>query len=287
MWNTDQIRSVAGTCASYGILLFYTGLALLPLYLMVVSSLIPLGATFEVSDLEFIPGSASLDNLWDFNDRVGGYLGRWMLNSFIVSTIPVVTSVFFSTMAGYALSKLRFPGRQFLFWVMIATMTIPHFVVLIPLYELVWSFGWMDTYMALIVPFAAGIIPVFLARQFLQTMPSALLESATIDGCNHWGVFWHVVLPLSRPLIGVLTILGFVRAWMDYFWAYLVVSKRAMFTVQVGIMGVMGVDMGYAGQIDYGEIMAGSLVASLPVFIVFLSAQKYFVRGITIGALKG
>lgn len=270
-----------------GVLVFYTVMALLPLYIMFVSSLVPLGTTFELSDLQLVPANPSLANFFHFNDRVGGVLGRWLLNSLIVATVPVATSVFFGALAGYALAKLRFPGRQALFWLMVVTMAIPYFVVLIPTYEMVWSFRWIDTYAALIVPGMAGIGTVFLSRQFMKTLPSALLECATLDGCGEFGVFWHVVLPLARPLLAVLAIMGFVGAWCEYFWAYLVTDSRAMYTVQVGIMGVIGVDMNYAGDLDYGEVMAASVVASIPVFLVFLLAQKHFVKGLTIGALKG
>ncbi len=282
-----DLRSLLGQGLAFSVLLFYTFLALLPLYLMIVSSLIPLGVTFDVNDLQLYPRNPSLNNLFAFNHRVSGYLGRWLINSAIVSTLPVATNILFGVMAGYALGKMRFPGSRFLFWLMIATMTIPQFVILIPLYELVWQFNWKDTYTALIVPFMAGIATVFLSRQFVQTLPGELLESATMDGCGEWGLFWHIILPLSRPLLGVLAIMGFVGAWLEYFWTYLVIDSRAMYTVQMGILGVLGVDGGYAGELDYGEIMAASLVASIPVICVFFAAQRHFVKGITFGGIKG
>jgi len=269
------------------ILLFYTALALAPLYLMVVSSLIPLGSSFDVSDLQFFPKNPSLDNLFKFNDRVGGHLVRWFINSLVVSTIPVATGLLFSLLAGYAMTKMRFPGREFLFWTIIATMTIPYFVILIPMYEMVWQFRWVDTYAALLVPGVAGIGGVFLSRQFVQTLPSSLLESARIDGCGEFGIFRHVILPLCKPLLAVLAIMGFVGAWGDYFWPYLVINSQKLYTVQMGIVSLIGVDKQYTGNLDYGEIMAASLAASIPVFIVFLAAQKQFVKGLTMGAIKG
>ena len=287
MLNTDRPRMDAGKWLAVAVVVFYTTLALLPLYLMVVSSFIPLGSTLDAGDLQLIPDNPTLDNFSDFNRRVGGFMPRWFANSFLVAAVPVVTNVFFGTMAGYALAKIRFPGRIALFWLIIATMTIPYFVTLIPLYEMIWNFNWIDSYPALMVPTMAGIGSVFLARQFMQTMPGAMIESATIDGCGHFGVFWHIVLPMARPLMAVLIIIGFVGAWTEYFWAYLVTNDRALYTIQMGIIGTVGVDGHYTGEQDYGEIMAASLLASIPVVIVFLAAQKHFVKGLTIGAVKG
>ncbi|MDO8588316.1 MAG: carbohydrate ABC transporter permease [Armatimonadota bacterium] len=272
---------------SFLVLLFYTALALAPLYLMVVSSLIPLGSSFDMTDLRLVPTHPSLDNLVKFNERVGGNLLRWFFNSLLVSTVPVVTGLIFSLLAGYAMTKMQFPGRQFLFWTIIATMTIPYFVILIPMYEMVWKFQWVDTYAALLVPGIAGIGGVFLSRQFVQTLPSSLLESARMDGCGEFGIFRHVVLPLCKPLIAVLAIMGFVGAWGDYFWPYLVINSQKLYTVQMGIVSLIGVDKQFTGDLDYGEIMAASLAASIPVFLVFLAAQKQFVKGLTMGAVKG
>jgi multiple sugar transport system permease protein len=272
---------------SFIVLLFYTLLALGPLYLMMVSSVIPLGDTLSIDKLQLFPTHPRWDNLAKFNTRISGYLARWFLNSLLVSTIPVISALICSLFAGYALTKMRFPGREFLFWMIIATMTIPYFVILIPMYEMVWAFRWVDTYAALIVPGMAGIGGVFLSRQFIQTLPTSLLESARIDGCGEFGIFRHVVFPLCKPLMALLAIMGFVGAWGDYFWPYLVINSRTLYTVQMGIVSLIGVDKQYTGNLDYAEIMAASLAASLPVLIVFLAAQKQFVKGLTMGAIKG
>ena len=272
---------------SFVVLLFYTALALGPLYLMMVSSVIPLGDTLSVDKLQFFPMHPKWDNLAKFNARVSGNLARWFLNSLLVSTIPVVSALIFSLLAGYALTKIPFPGREFLFWMIICTMTIPYFVILIPIYEMVWTFRWIDTYAALMVPGMAGIGGVFLSRQFIQTLPSSLLESATIDGCGEFGIFKHVILPLCKPLMALLAIMGFVGAWGEYFWPYLVINSRTLYTVQMGIVALIGVDKEYTGNLDYAEIMAASLAASIPVLIVFLAAQKQFIKGLTVGAIKG
>lgn len=269
------------------VLLFYTALALAPLYLMIVSSFSPLGTTFELSELELIPKHPNLTNLINFNKHVGGYVVQWFINSLLVSTIPVISGAFFGVLAGFAMSKHVFPGRQFLFWTIIATMTIPAFVTLIPMYEMIWNFRWVDTYYALIVPGLAGIGGIFLSKQFISTLPSSLLESAEVDGCSEFGTFLHIVLPMCRPLLALLIIMGFVGAWQDYFWPYLVTNSRTLYTVQMGIVATIGVDNQFVGDLDYGQIMAASLFASIPIFILFIAAQKHFIKGLTIGAVKG
>jgi multiple sugar transport system permease protein len=246
-----------------------------------------LGDTLSIDKLQFFPTHPKWDNLAKFNHRVSGDLARWFLNSLLVSTIPVISALIFSLLAGYALTKMNFPGKEVLFWMIIATMTIPYFVILIPMYEMVWAFKWVDTYAALIMPGMAGIGGVFLSRQFIQTLPSSLLESARIDGCGEFGIFQHVILPLCKPLMALLAITGFVGAWGEYFWPYLVINSRSLYTVQMGIVSLIGVDKQYTGNLDYAEIMAASLAASIPVLIVFLAAQKHFIKGLTMGAIKG
>jgi len=286
MSNTNNKFRI-GTVFSFLILFGYTALALIPLYLMVFTSFIKLGGTFDLDHLRLIGNHFSFDNYHNFNLRVGGLLPRWLLNSFIVSTVPIASSMFFGMLAGYAMSKIKFPGREWLFWVIIATMTIPYFVTLIPVYEMVWKFRWVDSYSVLIIPGLAGIGTIFLSKQFMQTIPSALIESATVDGCSEIGVFTRIILPLSKPLMALLGIMGFVGAWSEYFWAYLVTNSHTLYTIQMGIVSIIGVDQNFAGDLDYGEVMAASVLASLPILILFLVAQKLFIKGLTIGAVKG
>ena len=277
----------AGRATGLVILLLYTAISLATLYLMVVSSLSHLGTSFDVSDLDWLPRDWAWRNFSGFFDLTRGAAWRWLGNSLLVAVCPTVFNLLFSAMAGYALAKIDFPGRQLVFWTIIAVMAVPAFVTLIPLYQLVFEFGWFDTYFALIVPRIAGLGSVFLFKQFMSTLPTGLMEAARADGASEWQIFWRIVLPLARPVLAVMFLLSFVGAWNDFFWPYLVTNTRDLMTVQVGLISLMGVDQGYVLQLDYGVIMAGTVLASLPVVALFIALQRHFVRGLTIGAIKG
>ena len=276
-----------GRAGGLSVLLFYTTLSLASLYLMVVSSLTHLGTTFELSDLDWYPKDWAWDNFTEFFELTQGAAWLWLGNSALVATLPTAFSLVFSAMAGYALAKIDFPGRNLIFWTIIAVMAIPGFVTLIPLYQMMFRFGWFDTYYALLVPRMAGLAGIFLFKQYMSTLPSDLMEAARIDGASEWSIFWRIVMPMAQPVLAVMFLLEFVAAWGDYFWPYLVTHSRSLLTVQVGLISLIGVDQGFVRQQDYGIIMAGAMLASVPVIVLFLSLQKFFVKGLTIGAVKG
>jgi multiple sugar transport system permease protein len=269
------------------VLLFYTVLSLLSLYLMVVSSLTHLGASFELADLDWYPRDWAFENFATFFAITRGMAWTWLRNSLVVALVPTVFNLLFAAMAGYALAKLDFPGRQFLFWSIIGVMAIPAFVTLIPLYQMMFRFAWFDTFYALIVPKMAGLGSIFLFKQYMSTLPSDLMEAGRIDGASEGTIFTKIVWPMAQPVLAVIFLLEFVAAWGDYFWPYLVTNSTEQMTFQVGLMSIIGVDQGTVLLQDYGAIMAGSLVAGLPVIILFLLLQRHFVRGLTIGAVKG
>jgi len=279
--------STAGRAVSLSVLLFYTVFSLVSLYLMVVSSLTHLGTTFDVSDLDWLPRDWAWDNFSGFFTVTHDAAWLWFRNSVLIALGPTLCNLLFSAMAGYALAKLEFPGRVLIFWLIIAVMAVPAFVTLIPLYQMMFRFGWFDTFLALIVPRMAGIGGVFLFKQFMTTLPSDLPEAARIDGASEWSIFWRIILPMARPVLAVMFLLDFVAAWNDYFWPYLVTNSKEMMTVQVGLISLVGVDQGFVMQLDYGVIMAGAAMASIPVIALFIALQRFFVRGLTIGAVKG
>jgi multiple sugar transport system permease protein len=281
--SADRIASVG----SFSILLIYTVLALLPLYLMIVSSLTHLGTSFNLSNLDWIPRDWAWTNFAKFFELMQGSPWMWLRNTLIIALPTTLVNLFFSAMAGYALSKMDFPGRRAIFWLIIAVMAVPAFVTLIPLYQMMFHFGWFDTFFALIVPRAAGIGGVFLFKQFMTTLPGELTQAARIDGASEDAIFFRIILPMAKPVLAVMFLLDFVAAWNDYFWPYLVTNSREMMTLQVGLISLMGVDQGVTRQVDYGVIMAGTLVCSLPVVILFISLQRFFIQGLTIGAVKG
>jgi len=281
------VSQTAQRLISLVILLFYTALALLSLYLMIVSALTHLGVSFTLSDLHFLPRDWAWRNFADFFHLMHGSPFLWLRNTLVIALLPTLANLFFSAMAGYALSKIDFPGRQLIFWLIIAVMAVPAFVTLIPLYQLMFRFGWFDTFFALIVPRIAGIGGVFLFKQFMTTLPSEVTQAARVDGASEWKIFSTIILPMAAPVLAVMFLLDFVAAWNDYFWPYLVTNSRSMMTLQVGLISLMGVDQGFARPIDYGVIMAGALITSLPVILLFIVLQRFFIQGLTMGAVKG
>ncbi len=269
------------------VLLFYSTISLFSLYLMAVSSLTHIGTSFDVSALDWIPRDWAFDNFGKFFDITRGAAWRWLLNSLIVSSVPAVCSVFIGAMAGYALAKMEFPGRTAIFWAIIGVLAIPAFVTLIPLYQMMFKFAWFDTYYALIVPRMVGLAGIFLLKQYMSTLPQDLTDAARIDGASEGMIFLRIILPMARPILAVMFLLEFVAGWGDYFWPYLVTNSPKLMTIQVGLMSIIGVDQGTVLLQDYGVIMAGAVMASLPVILLFLLLQRHFIRGLTIGAIKG
>ncbi len=270
-------------------------ISLFPMYWMFVSSFMWIGPSFTMSDIRWFPNPPTLRNYVDFFQLNAPFWiqrrpwQRWFLNSLLVALIPTLSNLIFDSMAGYSLAKLRYPGRQTIFWTIIATMTVPLFVPLIPLYKMMFDFHWINTYWALLFPGFAGVGGVFLFKQSIQTLPSSLIDAARIDAAGEFKIFWKIVLPLSKPILALMGITGFVGGWNSYFWPYLVTNSSDMFTIQVGLTGMMGAGaMGIPPGVEaYGRSFAGAALAAIPVIIIFFAFQKYFVKGITVGAFKG
>ncbi|TBL73323.1 carbohydrate ABC transporter permease [Paenibacillus thalictri] len=209
-------------------------------------------------------------------------MDRWFLNSLVVSLGTMTLVCALSCMAGYAFAKLEFRGRNAIFYFMISMMMLPKYVLLVPLFRLIRDLGWFDTYMGLIVPEAAVPFGIFLIRQFMAGIPKELMESARLDGCNEWSAFWRIVIPLSAPAIAALAIFEFVKSWNDYVWQLIIISSDAMKTMPLGVAGLQQENM-----VQYGKMLAGATLSALPMILVFIAFQKFFTRGITVGAVKG
>ena len=162
-------------------------------------------------------------------------------------------------------------------------MMLPRQVSLIPLYLLVVGFDWMDSYPGLIAPFLCYPFGIFLVRQFMMQVPDELLAAARIDGAGPWRVFWHIVLPMSRPALGAVAIFSFMGAWNEYLWQLIVTNRPEMYTLPVGVSKLVST----LSEFDLGLAMAGATVAFLPMLAVFVMFQKYFVQGVSVGAVKG
>lgn len=260
-------------------LCLFAGITLLPMYWIVVSAFQPPSVV-----LAFPPRLVPAPATWINVARLfaNSMILRWLLNSAVVAGVVTASNVLLGALAGYTLAKKRFPGRQAIFWTVISLMLVPGQLTIIPLYALIIRLDWINTYRALIVPALVGPFAIFLMKQFLQTLPSELLDAARIDGCGEWGVFRRVVFPLARPGMGVLGIFTFMGTWNDFLWPLIVTNKESMMTLQIGLTSLQNVYF-----TDYGLLMAGAAVSAVPMVIAFVLFQPYFVRGVTIGALRG
>jgi ABC-type glycerol-3-phosphate transport system permease component len=261
------------------LLLLLILLTVVPYVYMVSASFKPGDELFTIP-VQMFPDSLYLGNFELLFEKTN--FVRWFFNSVFVGVSRMALAVLISLMAGYAFAKFDFRFKNALFLLLLATLTLPIYVLIVPLYDMMVAFGWTDTYIALILPVAAQAIGVFLTRQYLLSIPDEILDSARVDGANEWSVFWRVVVPLSWPVIAVMAILFFTASWNDYIWPLVVLTEDRLFTVSLGLPTLVSP----YGQ-EYGAVMAGSFLSTLPIMILFLIMQRRFIEGITRGALKG
>ncbi len=208
--------------------------------------------------------------------------GRFYLNSLIVSTAITIAQLVTCSLGAFAFARLRFPGKDALFLLYLATMMVPFEVTLIPNFVIVRELGWIDSYWALIGPLVFSAYGTFLLRQYFKTIPSELDDAARIDGAGFLTVYWRIYIPLSGPALATLAVFVFLYSWNTLLWPLVVTNSIDMRTVPFGLALFFGRD-----QVQWHLLMAASTVAIVPTMIVFLAAQKYFVRGITMTGIKG
>ncbi|HRU46797.1 MAG TPA: carbohydrate ABC transporter permease [Candidatus Marinimicrobia bacterium] len=208
--------------------------------------------------------------------------GRYYLNSLIVACTVTLGQLITCSMAAYAFARLQFKGRDVLFYIFLGTMMIPYQVTMIPSFMVLYWLGWVDSYQAMIVPGLASAFGTFLLRQFFLTIPKELEEAAYIDGCGKFRVLWQIIIPLSKPALATLAIFTFMGTFNDFIWALIVVNSDHLRTVQLGLAIFRDRYI-----TDWDLLMAGSVMATLPILIVFFFAQKYFIKGITLSGIKG
>jgi multiple sugar transport system permease protein len=228
---------------------------------------------------QWIPLHPNFENLVKITANHGA---RWLLNSVIVSAAYTILTVTVCTMAGYSLAKKRYPGRQLFFVMLIVVMAIPKNTTLVPLFLLIKDLGLVDRYSGLILPFIAWPFGIFLIRQFIQTLPDELFEAAKMDGASERYMFLRIVVPLVKPGIICLSVFAFRDSWNDYFWQLIALKSTAMKTFPLGVAGMLDDTV-----VEYGILLAGSTIASLPIILIFLFFQRYFTAGIAMSAIKG
>ena len=203
-------------------------------------------------------------------------------NTIIITVISLVLVLFLDAMAAYGFAKFEFRGKTFLFWLMIATMMLPIYATLIPSFWLFSKLKMINTYSALILPGVVDAYGIFLLKQYMETIPSELLDSAEVDGAGAFRRFWQIVVPLSRPALGTLAVFRFLFVWNDYLWPLVIIRKETMYTLTIGIANMQQ----RQGMVVWGSQMAASVLATLPVIMLVLLMQRQFLRGLTTGAFK-
>lgn len=273
-----RARRRLGQIGIYAFLTVGAGVVLLPYLWMVSASLKPESDVFQAG-LNLIPREIRWQN---YADAWRQYpLGRWLLNSFLVASIQTVSTVVTSVLAGYAFARLRFWGRDTLFYLYLGAMMVPIQVTLIPSFIIVRQLGLLNTYQGIAIIHLVQFFGVFLMRQFLLNIPSELEDAARIDGCSWWRVLWQIVLPVSLPAVAALSILAFTAGWNDFLWPLVVINKPEIMTIVVGLASLR------SEATPWGLLMAATTISALPLAVVYLLFQRWFTEGITMTGIKG
>jgi multiple sugar transport system permease protein len=274
-----RTRSPLGRALSYLVLAAGAAIMLLPFVWMVSTSL-KAPADIFVYPPQWLPNPVRWSNYADVM-RVLPF-GRYVLNTTLVASSVTALHLLVSSLAAYAFARLRFPGRNRLFLAYLATLMVPGQVTLIPNFLIVKYLGWLDTYQALIVPQAFSAFGTFLLRQFFLTIPRELEDAARIDGASALDVYWRIILPLSGPALATLGVFTFTAQWNNFLWPLIVINDEQLRTLTVGLRALVG-----QFTVQYQLLMAGSVIALVPMLVVFLLAQRFFVRGIALTGLAG
>ncbi|WNS44134.1 carbohydrate ABC transporter permease [Paenibacillus sp. MMS20-IR301] len=262
------------------ILLFLTVLAMLVPYVWMLSSSLKLNKDVFSFPMQWIPQSPRWENYADIWTRIP--LGRFIFNTAKLSIIVTILQLLTSSFAAYAFSKLHFRGKNFIFLGYIATIAIPWQAYMVPQFILMRYMGLNNTHLAIILLQAFSAFGVFMMRQFYQGVPDELCEAARIDGLSEYGIWARIMLPLSKPALSTLTIFTFVATWNDFLGPMIYLTDTKLKTIQIGLRMFIS-----QYSAEYGLIMAASVVSIIPVVVVFLALQKYFVQGVAASGIKG
>lgn len=260
-------------------LLFALAVTILPFAWMVSGAFKPQREILS-GGFSLVPQDPTLQNLRDLFTRVD--FTQYFLNSAVVAVCVVVGNLLFCSMVGYALAKLDFPGRRLLFVLVMTMLMVPTVVTFVPLFVLVTRMGLINTYGALILPFLATPLGVFIMRQFIAGIPDSLIEAARIDGAGELRIFFTLVLPLSGPALATLAILQFLSSWNEFLWPLVASQTEDMYTLPVAVALISA----SANSVNYGLLLAAASVIVLPVVALFLALQRYFTQGISTTGIK-
>jgi len=234
-----------------------------------------------------IPKNLTLDNYinsWNFprifNKSVT--MGTFFKNSLVTTVIITISGLLFDSMAGYVIGRKEFPGRKLFFYLALSTLMIPIYVTVVPMFIIVRSLRWTNTYAGLTVPFLSSGLGIYMFKQYFETLPIELEEVAKIDGASNFRIYFTIMLPLSKPALATMAILKSMWAWNQFFWPLIIISELKMKTLQLALTMFRGLNV-----TQWGLLSAGMTIAILPPIIIFIALQKYYLTGLTVGAVKG
>jgi ABC-type glycerol-3-phosphate transport system permease component len=274
--DSSQRRALLARVGCYALLLFVAVIALYPLYLVIANSL--KSNTSVALDPSAFPARPTVSSYSQL--AAAGQL-RSFVNSLIVASTTTVGAVFISALAGYAFTKLRFPGRAIIFAGLIATIMVPIQTAIPGFYVEFAKLHWLNTYQVQIVPFLAPVFGLFMVRQYLLSVPDEIVEAARIDGAGEWSIYWRIIVPILRPVLAALGVLEFLMMWNSFVWPQVMADTSSVAPLSVTLPTLTDRTLGIVPL--YGEIMAGSVLAIVPLIIVFLRYQRAFVSGVTYG----
>ncbi|MFJ7911293.1 carbohydrate ABC transporter permease [Kitasatospora sp. NPDC096204] len=277
--NPNPLKKLRGWPLTF-LLAGVTGLSIAPFYWLVVSST---RRDTEVFDWppKLLPGGSLGENLSHLEQKIG--LLRVVGNSLLVAGVQTLGALVVALLAGYAFAKFRFRGRTLLFALLLSTLVVPEQVLLVPLFKMMMNFGLLDTYQALILPGLCVPFAIFLMRQSLSSLPDELLDAARVDGAGELRVLFSVVVPVMRPVLAALSIFLFLGSWNQFVWPLIALRSPEMHTLPVALATLHG----NKSNTDYGAILSGTALSTLPMMVLFLVLQRQFISGLLAGATKG
>ena len=281
--STTRAKSVAQALIAHlaaALLILSAILVAFPFIWMIHTSLMPEDEVLQFPPV-WIPSHLTLQHYMDALTLQP--FGRYIVNSFIVAVTSTAGQLLTASMGAYAFARLRFPGRDKLFLLYLATMMIPYQVTLIPQYVLISKLGWLNNYLALIVPSLGSAFSTFLLRQFFLSIPREMEEAAKIDGAGYMRIYATIILPLAKPAVATVSLLTFMSSWTSFVWPLVVIQSTEMRTIPVGLAALQQ----QAGASDIAQIMAGAVMALVPMFVLFIFLQRYFIESIASSGLKG
>jgi|YNPNPStandDraft_1061719.scaffolds.fasta_scaffold06838_2 arabinosaccharide transport system permease protein len=280
-WSPARVRRLVGMALIYVVMVAFALITAMPFLYMITGSFKRNAEIFSYP-LTLIPRDPILDNYTRLLSGAEIPFVRQFGNSALVATTQTLLSLFVASLVGWGFAKYEFRGKKPLFTFLLATMMFPGQVALVPLFLLMLRIGWLDSYLAIVIPGAVSAFGAFFMRQIMLGIPNELLDAGRIDGSSEWGLYWRIGIPLSGAGFSILAVLTFLGSWNEYLWPLIVLRTTEKFTYPVGLATLVGLY-----KIEYGMILAGAFLATLPILVIFIIGRNQFVAGITAGAIKG